>query len=102
MEETRQRLRAKLLQRQLQRGPGARPGPERRRALLELAQFQAEGRQKLAIQQLVRLLLFASFCLVFGVGFFAAAESGCSPSVLFFVVFWCLFFFFCGWGVWVV
>ncbi|CAJ1330356.1 unnamed protein product, partial [Effrenium voratum] len=56
VEETRQRLRAKLLQRQLQRGPGARPGPERRRALLELAQFQAEGRQKLAIQSLQEAL----------------------------------------------
>lgn len=38
VEETRQRLRLKLLERQLSRGPGASPGELRRQLLVEAAQ----------------------------------------------------------------
>ena len=43
--ETRQRLRAKLLQRQLTRGPAAKPGEERRKVLIELGGLQTEAGQ---------------------------------------------------------
>mmetsp|Transcript_44202 Transcript_44202/g.92295 ORF Transcript_44202/g.92295 Transcript_44202/m.92295 type:complete len:379 (-) Transcript_44202:3-1139(-) len=55
--ETRQRLRAKLLQRQLTRGPAAKPGEERRGILVELAGFQTEaGQQRSAIRLLQEAL----------------------------------------------
>ncbi|CAE7226375.1 unnamed protein product [Symbiodinium natans] len=55
--ETRQRLRAKLLQRQLTRGPAAKPGEERRQILVELAGFQTEaGQQRSAIKLLQEAL----------------------------------------------
>ena len=53
VDETRQRLRSKWLERQLSRGPGSRVGPERRTLLLEMAQLQlAAGRSKAALQPL--------------------------------------------------
>lgn len=53
VDETRQRLRSKWLERQLSRGPGSRVGPERRTLLLEMAQLQlAAGRSKAALQSL--------------------------------------------------
>ncbi|CAE7340281.1 unnamed protein product [Symbiodinium necroappetens] len=55
--ETRQRLRTKLLQRQLTRGPAAKPGEERRGVLVELAKLQTEaGQQRSAIKLLQEAL----------------------------------------------
>ena len=53
VDETRQRLRSKLLERQLSRGPGAKAGPERKALLVEMAQLQQKnGKQKAAMQSL--------------------------------------------------
>eukprot|EP00930_Biecheleria_cincta_P076066 TRINITY_DN63274_c0_g1_i1.p1 TRINITY_DN63274_c0_g1~~TRINITY_DN63274_c0_g1_i1.p1 ORF type:complete len:433 (+),score=123.86 TRINITY_DN63274_c0_g1_i1:71-1300(+) len=57
VEETRQRLRLKVLQRQLLRGPASKPCSERRSVLLELGRLQAEAaRQRLAIEHLQEAL----------------------------------------------
>ncbi|CAK9071095.1 unnamed protein product [Durusdinium trenchii] len=57
VEETRQRLRLKLLERQLSRGPGASPGELRRQLLVEAAQLQSKnGRPKVALQWLQEAL----------------------------------------------
>ena len=55
--ETRQRLRTKLLQRQLTRGRTAKHGEERRQVLIELAGLQTEaGQQRAAIKSLQEAL----------------------------------------------